>query len=632
VWEGTPARTPDGAAPAAGPGTGTGTGLSTGSGTGTGVERDDAADTPDPAPADPATSTTGPRRPPSRASSALRRGVRAAGVRWGRLPPTRRVLGLLGATALVAALVAVGGVATGPVYAPVARASFEVDDLRTAPTTTAWSTDLRSVLAPGAVADCIGFDGSTRLGDDDVLVTTSSQGYVPDSGCEGAPGRLARLDARTGEVLWVADLAEAVGVDAIGLQVSVDPATGDALVAVQSIVGSGLARIDTATGEVQEVLRGPVAEGTPGQVDESDGSDGTGTGTGDVAGTDPGYDPEGSGPPQDADSDASGDTVLQVEGLSATAAVVSEQPADRFSDGGAVASQGGRSLYRLYRADDLSSPTWTGDAGAGLSVRLVGDLLVIDVGDEPLLVDARTGAVEPLPGGLRNVESWSGSLGGVVLSGRADGEPTMVSLDGDGVLRWSATLPSTSYPSVTDSCISITVPGGEVTCLDPRTGDELWSRTLRAPGGDGRDGQRDGAEGGGGGEAEQVQAYFGTATDDVLAAVVDADEQGDPSGLDRGKEVHALDARSGDERWVTELPVASYVIATSRTTGYAATFFPSGRDTPTLIAFDLADGRTLWTIELSSGSFTSAFWGPTLVRVDPDGIVHGLTTGVELAG
>ena len=70
--------------------------------------------------------------------------------------------------------------------------------------------------------------------------------------------------------------------------------------------------------------------------------------------------------------------------------------------------------------------------------------------------------------------------------------------------------------------------------------------------------------------------------------VVDADEQGDPSGLDRGKEVHALAALSGDERWVTELPVASYVIATSRTTGYAATFFPSGRDTPTLIAFDLA--------------------------------------------
>jgi outer membrane protein assembly factor BamB len=205
-----------------------------------------------------------------------------------------------------------------------------------------------------------------------------------------------------------------------------------------------------------------------------------------------------------------------------------------------------------------------------------------------------------------------------------------VSLDSDGALRWSARLPSTSYPSVTDSCISVTVPGGEVTCLDPRTGDELWSRTLQSPGGGDRDGDGDGGRGSG--EAEQVQAYFGTATDDVLAAVVDADEQGDPSGLDRGKEVHALAAPSGDERWVTELPVASYVIATSRTTGYAATFFPSGRDTPTLIAFDLSDGRTLWTIELSTGSFTSAFWGPTLVRVDPDGVVHGLTTGVELVG
>ncbi|MBD8583160.1 PQQ-binding-like beta-propeller repeat protein [Frigoribacterium sp. CFBP 8766] len=593
------------------------------------AEVDDAGDLAPAAP-DPAVSTAGPLRPPGRASSALTGVARAAAARWRRLTPTRRVAVLLGATALVAALVAVGGVAAGPEYAPVARASLEVDDLRTAPTTTAWSADLRSALAPGAEADCVGFDGSTRLGDDDVLVTTSAQGYVPDSGCEDAPGRLARLDARTGEVLWVADVAEAVGVDAIGLQASVDPATGDALVAVQSIVGSGLARIDTETGEVREVLRGPPDDGATGQVDESDGSDGSATGGADD-GSDPGYDPEGSGPSTGTGTGtgtgSSTGTVLQVEGLSTTAVVVSEQPVERFSDGGAAVSQGGRSLYRLYRADDLSAPTWTGSAGAGLSVRLVGDLLVIDVGDEPLVVDARDGAVEPLPGGLRNVESWAASLDGVVLSGRAGGEPTMVSLDSDGALRWSARLPSTSYPSVTDSCISVTVPGGEVTCLDPRTGDELWSRTLQAPG---RGGDGDG--GPGSGEAEQVQAYFGTATDDVLAAVVDADEQGDPSGLDRGKEVHALAALSGDERWVTELPVASYVIATSRTTGYAATFFPSGRDTPTLIAFDLSDGRTLWTIELSSGSFTSAFWGPTLVRVDPDGVVHGLTTGVELAG
>jgi outer membrane protein assembly factor BamB len=607
VWEGAPARS-DGGPRAA--------------------DVDDAGDLAPAAP-DPAVSTAGPLRPAGRASSALTGVARAAAARWRRLTPTRRVGGLLGATALVAALVAVGGVAAGPEYAPVARASFEVDDLRTAPTTTAWSTDLRSALAPGAEADCVGFDGSTRLGDDDVLVTTSAQGYVPDSGCEDAPGRLARLDARTGEVLWVADVAEAVGIDAIGLQVSVDPATGDALAAVQSIVGSGLARLDTETGEVQEVLRGPPDDGATGRVDESDGSDGSAAG-GTADGSDPGYDPEGSGPSAGSGTGSSSGTVLQVEGLSTTAVVVSEQPGDRFSDGGAVVAQGGRSLYRLYRADDLSAPTWTGNAGAGLSVRLVGDLLVIDVGDEPLVVDARTGAVEPLPGGLRNVESWAASLDGVVLSGRAGGEPTMVSLNSDGVLRWSARLPSTSYPSVTDSCISVTVPGGEVTCLDPRTGDELWSRTLRAPGGGDRDGG--GAGGRGSGEAEQVQAYFGTATDDVLAAVVDADEQGDPSGLDRGKEVHALAALSGDERWVTELPVASYVIATSRTTGYAATFFPSGRDTPTLIAFDLSDGRTLWTIELSSGSFTSAFWGPTLVRVDPDGVVHGLTTGVELAG
>jgi outer membrane protein assembly factor BamB len=606
VWEAGPARG-DGGAPE----------HDVGHGHGHGAPAQDLGHDADDAPA----SRRDPRRPPTRASSALRRVAGAATRRWRRLPPARRVVGVLGTTAVVAALLTVGAVATGPEYAPVARAALEVDDLRTAPTSTAWSTDLRSVLAPDAQADCIGFDGSTRIGDDDVLVTTSSQGYVPDSGCEGAPGRLARLDARTGEVLWVADLAEAVGVDAIGLQVSVDPASGDALVAVQSIVGSGLARIDTTTGEVREVLRGPPDDGTTGQVDEADGSDGS----------DPGYDPEGTSPSADTGADTDTDTVVQVESMSGSAAVVSVQPGERFSADGAVVAQGGRSLYRLYRADDLSSPTWEGDAGAGLSAQQVGDLLVIDVDDEPLLVDARTGAAEPLPGRLRNVESWAASLGGVVLSGRADGDPTMVSLDADGVLRWSTRLPSSSYPAVTDACISITVPGGDVTCLDPRTGDELWTRTLQAPDGgdDDEGGDRDTARGRA--EAEQVQAYFGTATDDVLAAVVDADEQGDPSGLDRGKEVHALAAHSGDERWVMELPVASYVIATSRTTGYAATFFPSGRDTPTLIAFDLADGRTLWSTELSSGSFSSAFWGPTLVRVDPDGMVHGLTTGVELA-
>jgi outer membrane protein assembly factor BamB len=569
---------------------------------------DRAADAPgptgggDPELGDAGTSGRDPRRVSTRASSALAHGARAARDRWRRLPPTRRVAGVLGATTLVAALVALGGVVAGPVYAPVARPALEVDDLRTAPTSIAWSTDLRAALAPGAEADCVGLDGSTRVGPDDVLVTTSAQGYVADSGCEDAPGRLARLDARTGELRWVVDVADAVGLDAIGLQVSVDPATGDALVAVQSVVGSGLARVDTATGEVQEVLAGPPSQGpsdgASGTVDESDGSPAT----------------DAPAAPDDPTG-----TVLQVEGMSGSAVVVSEQPADRFSAGGAVVAPGGRSLYRLYAAGDLAEPTWTGDAGAGLSVRLVGDLLVLDTGNEPLLVDARTGGVEPLPGRLRNVESWSSSLGGVVLSGRADGEPTMVSLDDGGLLRWKARLPSTSYPSVTDTCISITVPGGDVTCLDPRTGTELWTRTIETPGR-------------GGAEAEQVQAYFGTATDDVLTAVVEADEQGDPSGLDRGKEVHALDARSGDERWVTELPVASYVVATSRTTGYASTFFPSDRDSPTLIAFDLADGRVLWSIELSSGSFSSAFWGPTLVRVDPDGVVHGLTTGVELAG
>nr|WP_243862458.1 PQQ-binding-like beta-propeller repeat protein [Frigoribacterium faeni] len=251
------------------------------------------------------------------------------------------------------------------------------------------------------------------------------------------------------------------------------------------------------------------------------------------------------------------------------------------------------------------------------------------------LVDARTGRTRPLPGDLRTVESWAESLGGSVVSGRADGDgdgpgegSSVVSLDGDGQLRWSAQLPTASYPAVTDACISITAQDGDVTCLDPRTGDERWTRST---GDSGRDDV----------QAEQVQAFFGTATDDVLTSLVAPDALAEaaagggrdgPRGSGEGKTVLALDARTGDVRWSTELPVASYVIATSRTTGYASTFFSSDRDSPTLIAFDLADGRVLWSTQVATSAFASAFWGPTLVQVDPDGVVHGLATGVELAG
>ena len=76
---------------------------------------------------------------------------------------------------------------------------------------------------------------------------------------------------------------------------------------IGEIVMESLARIDTETGEVREVLRGPPDDGATGPLDESDGSDeaegsdgaegGDGAATGGTAdGSDPGYDPEGSGP------------------------------------------------------------------------------------------------------------------------------------------------------------------------------------------------------------------------------------------------------------------------------------------------------------------------------------------------
>ena len=79
------------------------------------------------------------------------------------------------------------------------------------------------------------------------------------------------------------------------------------------------------------------------------------------------------------------------------------------------------------------------------------------------------------------------------------------------------------------------------------------------------------------------------------------------------------------------LRLPSVVVAASRTTGYALRSWWSSDSPPAVTAFDLADGRTLWTQEVGTTGSLSPFWRRTLVTVD-DGVARGLADDVRLPG
>jgi len=602
-----------------------------------------------------------------------------AGRTWRAAPPGRRIA--VAATALVVAtaLVASVGLAARPDYPVLVRPSATVDDLRTEPTETLWELDLAAAFGVEPDSACLGFDPVARLGDD-VLVTTTSRSYGVDSDCEGGAGRLLRLDARTGEVRWRTDVATSLGVDATSTQVAT--ASDTSLGALLTGFGGADSSGDTGEGtEGDDSTGGPAGEALvslPGEYGRSSG----GLARIDLA--------TGAIAEQlDAATLADDGELLESVGQSPTAAAVSIVDAGRYGPDGSFSSRPADvTTLSLYRADDLRTPAWTGRGANGGQSWLVGDLLVVQLFDDVedgvaetfgtrpdwSVIDARTGEVTPLPGDMTSIDFTQAFTGGALVSGShlVDGRPTsqLLALDDAGGLRWQRDVPESTYPTLGSGCVVVDGTGqgdgagqgdaadgdaadsdgadgdggggdggsgggdatssggdtstGALTCVDPLTGDDRWTRQLPWPGSD------DGSSGGGSPTAtRQFQVSSATGADVVFAARATNSFESLPD--DATGSVAALDPATGRTRFETELPVTSYVIASSRTTGYSVSFYYSSGAGPTIQAFDLDDGRALWRSSIGSDLSSSPFWGPTLVQVGDDGVVRGRTDGVRVA-
>ena len=251
--------------------------------------------------------TDHPRTPtgPARPLAAARAAVQA---RWQRASRGRRTGTGLAALLLVAGLVVGLGVAAQPTYPALGAADEPIagtdafgrtgatgtvvlDDLRALPTTATWTTDLRAALAPLVTRDCVSFRQVGTVGDD-VLIGTSWLGG-DSTGCAFSIGRVARLDPRTGKVVWVADIRAALGVDDPQyVAVYPDDDGREATVALARQVGTPAVRLDLTTGEVlgtivppdDITLSNPDDIGATGTDGDGSGSDGDSADDGDADG------------------------------------------------------------------------------------------------------------------------------------------------------------------------------------------------------------------------------------------------------------------------------------------------------------------------------------------------------------
>ncbi|NII50250.1 PQQ-binding-like beta-propeller repeat protein [Frigoribacterium endophyticum] len=354
--------------------------------------------------------------------------------RTPRPSPMRRVVVAALAVVAASALVAVGGTAASPRYADGAPwGGTAVDDLRNAPTGTAWSLDLAERLAPGVPRRCLHFwpspavDGLVAVGASvDLDPGTASGG--PDcrrAALDDGASRVALVDSRDGRVRWVHDLADDLDdTDPLSIPASqVVPAAGRVLVQTQTTGSTVLVALDLVDGRALESTRGR----------------------------------------RDVPS-ISVSTVGRLQLRTSSGAIGSP---DRYS---------------LVDAAALDDPVWEGRVDAGTTPQLLPDGLLIVVDGRAVRVDGRTGEASPSAAAADVVATAPDGGDDVAwtLGRDADGRRAVSAIDADGDLLWSVPSP-TPRLSATDGCVLTTDDGGTTaTCLDPRSGQSRWTTELGA--------------------------------------------------------------------------------------------------------------------------------------------------------
>ncbi|MGY3262979.1 hypothetical protein ACVJ1F_002128 [Frigoribacterium sp. 2355] len=522
-----------------------------------------------------------------RTGRALRRG-------WSRASRARRLGLTVGAVAVVTALVAGAGLAMQPRYDEPVRPAMLVDDLRSEPTASVWRTDLAGAATPGMPSGCAYYAFAGMVGDDALVTAQSAE---QSDRCGGAGGRLARVDGDTGDVVWSANVATALGRVVRSVRLTPDADGRTATLVVEVDAGSTLARLDLRTGEVTDWSAA-------------------------VESSDP-------------------DQVTRIEEVSSTTVLVSHQPRTRFGpDGsGPTTEEGDVTGYELRALDAPDAVSWRADEPSQATVRLVDDefYVLTTAGDGSRVIDAATGDVHRLPID-DDTYGWPEAAGDhvvVTLAAPSGQQLVAFSQDRPGTVDWSADLSGDASLIVSDRCVTVTAPvvsgdpvvagprgsddagdtdaGGTadadgpvgrsaVTCLSPSTGETVWSTTVPVARG------------------QTVQSGWNpspsSAFDDVQVTVSPSSDFGDETST-----VTTFDAGDGRVVFEATLPGYSAPLAQGRTTVYQQTFGVDGR--LAVVALDRSSHRELWR---TSGDdvLTYQFWGQHLVVVTQDGVVRRL--------
>ncbi|TWX40351.1 PQQ-binding-like beta-propeller repeat protein [Frigoribacterium sp. ACAM 257] len=336
-------------------------------------------------------------------------------------------------------LVLVVGVAVVPHYGggDTAAGTPAADELRRPPTDAAWTLDLAGLLAPDVPPACVhvwpsaATDGLVAVG---TSVDLETDDAASATGCRrsavsGNTSRVALVEAGTGRVRWVHDLADDVpDADALAIPASqVVPGAGRVLVQVQTSGGAAQVALALADGAALEVARGR--------------------------------------------RDLPAVSVAAVGRLQLRAVGGTDDASRRFS---------------LVDAGDLTSPIWQGRADVGTTPLLLASGVVVEADGRSSFVDGRTGEARPLERGRgTTVETAATGPTGddsLYLVERAGRDrPTVSAVDPIGDRRWTSDVEAGAL-AVTDRCVLALAPdASSVTCLDRGDGRALWSRDLGGP-------------------------------------------------------------------------------------------------------------------------------------------------------
>lgn len=259
--------------------------------------------------------------------------------------------------------------------------------------------------------------------------------------------------------------------------------------------------------------------------------------------------------------------------------------------GGAV------NTYSLRRIDRLGDLLWSRSISSVLFPQLLDDRLVVPLPDRTVSVDGTTGAETTWNRNLRDLEGVRVSGETVVAQTVPKGvglQPSVVLLDRTGRTRWTVPAPSISGLTVSRGCIVLETGSERVTCLDPADGRVRWSTAIAG---------------------SVIGTPDGSTTGDVETI-------GPVHAKDVDLTVSELDGETGRVRFRTSLPRGAEVVGQSTATGYALGT-SSATGASTLLAFDLASGRTLWTLKRGELDV----WGGRLVEITSQGVARELTGG-----